>query len=320
MSIKLPRVKIPSAKLPCEDGEERRYFVTPIIRWKKIPEVHELGQGQRFTIEKDHVKIYTILITDWSREHVYRVVKPYEVPFDHNQRLSAFGEHLKQYFLVKEPSLRMKGELHFRGPREATLDSEALLKEAIPYPEKQFLHTNTKGIKHKGRWFDITMTYLNTGKLRNVHMDDDSTSDSTDEDSASTLMEETMSVAGSKGEQASGSAFMEEKNTTPVAESKGEQATSAFVEKASRTKPKVPDEIIMFVIDTSESMRWPAASGISDRYDDEVWLEQDQEAKENRRFSYQAGSMRLEEDMESMSVQELIGSYCLVTDCIGLTD
>lgn len=76
----------------------------------------------------------------------------------------------------------------------------------------------------------------------------------------------------------------------------------------------------MFAIDTSESMRWPAASCISDRYDDEIWLGQDQEAIASRHLSYEAGHIRPKEAVTSMPVQELMGSYRLVTDYIGVTD
>ena len=91
-------------------------------------------------------------------------------------------------------------------------------------------------------------------------------------------------------------------------------ATLAIIQEASRTKPRIPDEIILFAIDTSESMRWPAASTISDKYDDEIWLGQEEEAITSRRLSYEAGHIRPKKAVESMPAQELMGSYRLVTD------
>ena len=98
------------------------------------------------------------------------------------------------------------------------------------------------------------------------------------------------------------------KKAASTAGAREDLARFANIRNASRTQQQVPDEIIMFAIDTSESMRSPAASGISAN----DWLGMDQEAITSRHLSSQAGSVRCKEAITSMPFQELTGSHRLV--------
>ena len=102
---------------------------------------------EHFTIENDHIKSYTIMVTDWNDGPYDRVLRPHVIPFDHNLPVSALVEQLRQELLVKEPNLCMTGDLHLRSIQEPSLDNEALLKDVIPQPEDQVLHTNCYGIE-----------------------------------------------------------------------------------------------------------------------------------------------------------------------------
>ena len=109
-------------------------------------------------------------------------------------------------------------------------------------------------------------------------------------------------------------------NIESSAGTEGDLPTFQASQKAFGTQPNEPDEIIMFAIDTSESMRWPAISGISDKYDADIWLGQDQEAVASRLLNCQKGHVRPEKAITSMPVEELVGSYCLVMEYTGLID
>ena len=107
----------------------------------------ESTEIERFTIENDHIKSYTILITDWNKGALDRMFVPLVIPFDENQRVSALLEELRQQLFVKAPTLCMTGELHFQSIHEPSLDNEAFLKDVIPSPGQQILHTNCYRIK-----------------------------------------------------------------------------------------------------------------------------------------------------------------------------
>ena len=116
------------------------------------------------------------------------------------------------------------------------------------------------------------------------------------------------------------SVLSDAKETASAAEPSSDLPIFAAIQRTSKSWPRVPEEIIMFAIDTSESMRWPAASCISDKYDDELWLGQDQEATASRHLSYEAGHIHPKKAIESMPLPELRGSYRIVTDYIGVID
>ena len=101
----------------------------------------------QFIIDNDHIKSYTVMVTDWNNGPYGRVLRPHVIRFDHNQRVSALVEQLRQDLLVKEPNLCMTGELSLNFIQNPSLDNEALLKKVIPEPEKVLLHTNCYGIQ-----------------------------------------------------------------------------------------------------------------------------------------------------------------------------
>ena len=97
---------------------------------------------EHFIIKNNHIKKYTFLITDWNNGAADRKLTPIVVPFDHNKRVSALAEQLRQTLFVAMPKLCMTGEIFLRNVAERSVDNEALLKDAILNPEKRFLHTH----------------------------------------------------------------------------------------------------------------------------------------------------------------------------------
>ena len=97
---------------------------------------------EHFIIKNNHLKYYNFLITDWNDGAADRKFKHIVVEFDHNKRVSALAEQLRQDLFVKMPTLCMTGEIYLHHILERCVDNEALLKDAILSPEKRFIHAN----------------------------------------------------------------------------------------------------------------------------------------------------------------------------------
>lgn len=127
-----------------------------------------LAKMEHFIIENDHIKNYTFLITNWNRHPHDRVFKPIVVPFNHNQRVSALVEQLRQQLFIDKPKLCMTGEIYLRNIYEHSLDNEALLKDVILEPEKRFLHTNCYKINDSHKFIessDEVSTFSNSNHI-----------------------------------------------------------------------------------------------------------------------------------------------------------